>query len=124
MTIAHALIQEVLEHMRGGPWSDHDLFGVELALEEALANAVHHGNEDDEAKNVHFSCTLSDNLIRVQVEDEGPGFDPHALRDPRAPENIENISGRGVLLIYGFMTRVEFNPKGNLIKMEKDLERK
>ena len=119
MKIAHELTQEVLDVLRRESWTQHDLFGVEMALEESLANAVHHGNVDDPSKSVHFECCISDSLIRIQVEDEGSGFDYKSLQDPRTPENVEKITGRGVFLIYGFMPKVEYDNHGKRVTMEK-----
>ena len=122
MEFVHGLIQEVLDVLRRESWTPHDLFGVEMALEESLANAVHHGNEDDPKKSVHFECGISDSLIRIQVEDEGPGFDFNSLQDPRSPENLEKASGRGVLLMHGFMSKVDYDNHGKHVTMEKNRE--
>ena len=121
MNVAHTLIQEVLTQLTIKDWNAHDLFAVEMALEEAFANAIHHGNHDDPLKMVHFSCQLADNLVRIQVEDEGEGFDAKAVVDPRAPENIDRASGRGVFLIQSFMTRVEYSECGKRLTMEKEM---
>ncbi|MGL6195080.1 MAG: ATP-binding protein [Thermoguttaceae bacterium] len=120
MATAHVLIQEVLDKIRKEGWSEKDIFAVELGLEEAFANAVSHGNEDDLNKKVHYLCYLTDKLVHVEIEDEGCGFCPDTLRDPRDPDNIQIPEGRGVLLIRGFMSRVSFNQKGNRIIMERD----
>ncbi|MGL6225876.1 MAG: ATP-binding protein [Thermoguttaceae bacterium] len=120
MTIAHALIQVVLEKLREENWLPHDVFSVEMSLEESLANAVHHGNGGDETKKVTFACSLTKKTLKVQVRDEGPGFDFENLRDPRTPENINKATGRGVLLIHHFMTRVHYNDRGNCVFMEKE----
>lgn len=120
MTVAHALIQTVLEKLREENWPPHDLFSVEMSLEESLANAVHHGNGDDKTKQVTFACSLTKKTLKVQVGDEGLGFDLENLRDPRMPENVNRVTGRGVLLIHHFMTRVHYNDRGNCVFMEKD----
>ncbi len=120
MTVAHNLIQEVLDQLKTGGWTSHDIFAVEMAMEEALANAVHHGNQGDPLKKVHFSCQISEVLAKIQIEDEGEGFDPKSIMDPRAPENLERASGRGVFLIMNFMNRVEYSDCGRRVDMEKD----
>lgn len=120
MGTAHSLIQLVLEKLRENHWSNSDLFSIEIALEEAFANAVHHGNKNRPEKNVHFLGALSEKTLRVKIEDEGEGFNPGEVEDPRTPENIERISGRGVLLIYSFMNRVDYSENGRCILMEKD----
>ena len=123
MTVAHALIQDVLGQLAQRGWGSHDLFAVEMGLEEAFANAIHHGNLDNPKKKVSFSCRLSENLVRIQIEDDGVGFNPHALSDPRDPTNLERVSGRGVCLIYNFMSRVAYSECGKRITMEKDREK-
>ena len=123
MMVAHSLIQDVLEQLAQRGWGSHDLFAVEMGLEEAFANAIHHGNHDDSRKKVFFSYQLSENLVRFQIEDEGEGFDPETLADPRDPANLERASGRGVCLIFNFMTRVTYSECGKRITMEKEIKK-
>lgn len=120
MGTAHSLIGEVMAVVRAGQWNEKDLFAVELALEETLTNAVKHGNNSDPSKKVRFDCKLNQNMVYVRVEDEGIGFSPDTLADPREPENQLIESGRGVLLIKHFVTRVQWNERGNVIEFEKD----
>jgi serine/threonine-protein kinase RsbW len=120
MGIAHSLIEEVMTVVRADQWDDKDRFAIELALEEALTNAVKHGNHSNPSKKVRFDAKLNRDKIYVRVEDEGDGFDLHALADPREPENQMIESGRGVLLIKHFVTRVEWNDRGNIIEFEKE----
>ena len=120
MAVAHAVIQEVIQQLTQVGWGSHDLFAVEMGLEEAFANAIHHGNCDNPQKNVFFSCLLSKNLVRLQIEDEGGGFDPDSVLDPRESANLERTSGRGVCLIFNFMSRVTYSECGKRITMEKD----
>ncbi len=120
MTEGHALIAEVMAKLDGTSWGTKDLFAVNLALEEALVNAVNHGNHADPAKKVTFACRLDDNRLYFRIEDEGDGFNPDALPDPTDPENIMVVSGRGVFLIRNFASRVWWNDKGNVLEFEKD----
>lgn len=120
MRVAHELIQRVLAQLKKDDWSHQECFSVEMALEEAFANAFHHGNRGDVSKKIHFACFLSKTMIRVVIEDQGKGFDVTSVKDPRALENRERISGRGVLLIRKFMTRVEYANHGRLVVMEKE----
>lgn len=119
MDRAHSLIDEIMNELRRMPWSDRELFAIQLSLEEGLINAITHGNKSDPEKKVHFSCSLSENVARFRIEDEGEGFSPDTLPDPTDPEHIEVASGRGVLLVRSFMTHVTFNDKGNIVTMEK-----
>jgi len=120
MGTAHSLIEEVVGRVRSEQWNDKDTFAVELVLEESLANAVKHGNGSDSSKMVRFDCKLSRDKIYGRVEDEGSGFDPNTLEDPREPANQMVESGRGVLLIKHFATKVAWNERGNVVEFEKD----
>ena len=99
-----------------------DVFGVRLALEEALVNAIKHGNQMDPNKKVQIECRIDRDRVWVRIEDEGKGFDVAGLPDPTLEENLEKPSGRGVLLMREFMTRVEYNAKGNCVILEKRRE--
>ena len=117
---------------------------VGIALSEALSNAIVHGNlEVDSAlrqsdkdaylrlldersssepwrsRRVFFTAREGRERVEYVIEDEGPGFDPSGLPDPTSPENMLEISGRGVWLIRNFMDEVEFNEKGNRLTMIK-----
>jgi serine/threonine-protein kinase RsbW len=72
---------------------------VEIALREALANAIIHGNHEDRRKHVHVTCSCEPEEVSIAVKDEGKGFDPNNLADPTAPENIGSIHGRGIHVI-------------------------
>lgn len=98
---------------------DHDRLRLNLrvGLTEALANAMLYGNCRDPRKRVRVEAQLSSREIRVQVTDEGPGFDPGCLEDPTLPLNRRRASGRGIYLIRKLMDRVEFNDRGNSITM-------
>ena len=117
--VGRRLLDKVLRRLEGLHWSRRDIFGVHLAVDEALINAIVHGNGLDAAKRVRFSCRISPRKIRVEIIDEGPGFDPDGLPDPTAPDRLECPSGRGVMLMRAFMSRVEFRNRGNHVVLEK-----
>jgi serine/threonine-protein kinase RsbW len=112
-------MEEVLSQLEAQGWEMSDTFGVQLAMEEALVNAVKHGNRSDPAKNVSVRCEISSESFCAQVTDEGDGFDPSQVPDPTDPEQIENPHGRGILLMRNFMSRVEYNERGNCVSLEK-----
>jgi serine/threonine-protein kinase RsbW len=112
--------EEVLEQLERHHWTEHDVFGVRLAMEEALVNAIKHGNRLDQSKRVRFACKLSPERIWIEITDEGPGFKPDDVPDPTDPERLECTSGRGLMLMRSFMTHVEFNETGNRVTMAKD----
>lgn len=93
---------------------------VELALQEALANAVRHGCQGDPTKQVQcvVTCDESGEVVIV-VRDPGPGFDPAAVPDPRAEANLFKPSGRGIYLINQLMDEVAFARGGSEIRMRK-----
>ena len=100
-------------------FSARDVFGMRLALEEAIVNAIKHGNRMDPSKSVKVLCEADASRAVVIIEDEGPGFAPTDVPDPTAEENLEKPGGRGIMLMKAFMTRVEYNQKGNRVRLEK-----
>lgn len=140
-----ALISLCREELRRRRFADETgLVQIAMALDEALANALHHGNLEVDSRlresgldryyeelerrrhlppwrdrKVHFEVTLTPDEVRYTVRDEGPGFDPSSIPDCRKAENLEKASGRGLLLIRTFMDTVSFNKSGNEIVMTK-----
>ncbi len=95
------------------------IFGVQLALEEAIVNAIKHGNRMDPAKLVRINCRLCEEKVRVVIEDEGAGFKPELVPDPTTDENLEKPGGRGIMLMRAFLSFVEYNEIGNRVTLEK-----
>jgi serine/threonine-protein kinase RsbW len=95
------------------------LSDVEVALREALANAIIHGNHEDSRKHVHITCCCEPDEVSITVEDEGRGFDISNVPDPIAPENIGSVHGRGIYLIRTSMDEVHFEEGGAVIHMRK-----
>ena len=85
-----------------------------LAIREAVANGVRHGNKQEPTKQVELTCDLKQNVMALRIKDEGSGFDVNAIPDPLASDNLFNPSGRGILLMRAFMDEVdfEFDDKG------------
>ena len=111
------ILAEVLRSLETAGFSDREQFGVRLALEEAIMNAIRHGHRYDRRKQVHLRYQVTPERLLVDVEDEGPGFDPSAVPDPCAPEYRERESGRGLLLMRRFMTWVRYNERGTCVTM-------
>jgi serine/threonine-protein kinase RsbW len=103
-------------------WDPEDLFSIRLALEEAITNAIKHGNKLDASKKVVVRFGTDGTQLVIQVEDEGTGFDPTSVPDPTAEENLERESGRGLLLMRYYMDNLEYNPRGNCVTMIKTLK--
>lgn len=91
---------------------------VELALNEAVMNAIRHGNREDPAKTVHVSLQWGGFGIRCRVEDQGEGFDPEALPDPLDADNLLRTHGRGVFLIAQVCDRHRYLEGGRVLEME------
>ena len=104
-------VQVASDHLgRLAGLDDEALHWVGVAVRESVVNAIKHGNKGDEHKHVHVEFTPLDvgrpAGIVIRVRDEGPGFDPEAVSDPLAPENLLKSSGRGIFLIRSFMDEV------------------
>ncbi len=141
-----AYLQDNLLQM--GLCGDAECTRIGVALEEALVNAVYHGNlevgselrgEDDTSfyrvaaerarvppyrdRRIHVEATLSRDEAIFTIRDEGPGFDPSKLPDPTLPDSLEKVSGRGLLLMRAFMDEVIHNETGNRVTLIKRRER-
>jgi serine/threonine-protein kinase RsbW len=91
-----------------------DTRGVEIALREALANAVLHGNKEDVQKKVRISCRVHPGKgLSIVIKDEGNGFDPTTV------ENINSVKGRGICLMNAFMDEVHFDQGGTEVRLQK-----
>jgi serine/threonine-protein kinase RsbW len=113
-------VQEQIESaLQESAYSEHDIFSIKLALEEALVNAIKHGNQMDPDKRVFVAYCVSNDRFEIRITDEGEGFNPEDVPDPTDPNNIERPCGRGLLLMRGFMTEVEYHPPGNSVTMAK-----
>jgi len=95
------------------------VFGINLSLEEALTNAVRHGNAGDPDKTVTIRYFVDAERVVVMVRDEGNGFRPEAVPDPTADENLERPSGRGLMLMQSYLSQVTYSPRGNEVWMLK-----
>jgi len=102
--------------------SDEKAFDVKLCVEEAVRNAIVHGNHAERARTVKTIYWIKDERITIEVEDEGSGFDHNLLPDPTDTNYIMRNSGRGVYLIKKLMDEVEFNTSGNKITMVKKIK--
>jgi len=111
--------REILDEIGRQGWLPHDVFSVHLAMEEALANAIKHGNQSDYNKSIRIRCLLSPERVRIDVADEGAGFTVSSVPNPTDPSRLGCPSGRGIMLMRSFMTRVEFNDRGNQVTLEK-----
>jgi serine/threonine-protein kinase RsbW len=101
--------------------ADESEIDIEMALREALANAVIHGNGEDSCKSVYVTCRCyMDGEVVITVRDEGNGFDSSTLPDPTFIENLLFTNGRGIYLIKTLMDEVSFEEGGSVVRMRKN----
>jgi len=110
-------VMNIVRNEKCAPGREDD---IELALAEALANAVVHGAKSDPSKTVEcdVACNQNGGLLIV-VRDPGPGFDPSMIENPCVGENIYSHHGRGIFLINQLMDEVQFHKNGTEIHMIK-----
>lgn len=110
--------KEILAKASAQGYTETELHAIQLAVEEALVNAIKHGNGSDPTRKVRVDYTVDEEEVRVRIEDEGPGFDFVNVPDPTAPENLGRPCGRGVLFMRYYMQAV-FRGRGNIVEMVK-----
>jgi serine/threonine-protein kinase RsbW len=111
--------ERIVQHLAELQFQDHDVFGIRLAMEEALVNAIKHGNQMDPQKTVRITFRAGFQKVRIEIQDQGEGFKPSEVPDPTADENLERPCGRGIMLMRAFMTSITFNEIGNCVILEK-----
>ena len=112
----------VMDFIRNCGVSEEAAFGIEMALREAVTNAMVHGNQEDESKFVELIFNCHDNELEVEVRDQGEGFDPARVPDPTNAENLLETSGRGIFLMRTFMDEIEWLNRpdgGTTVRMKK-----
>jgi serine/threonine-protein kinase RsbW len=109
--------QKVMDEVEKHHYCDAASFAIRLALEEAIVNAIKHGNRLDPARKVIIEADVTDQRTVLSVEDEGPGFERGHVPDPRNPENLTKASGRGILLIEAYMHEVTWLNNGRRLTM-------
>jgi serine/threonine-protein kinase RsbW len=109
------LVQVIAEHLCENAGLDEDgSHWIGMAVREAVANAIKHGNKLEVSKKVHARFDLRGPELEITISDEGEGFDPDTVGDPLNPQNLMKTSGRGIFYIRTFMDAIHysFNPKG------------
>jgi serine/threonine-protein kinase RsbW len=112
--------QQILDAAARHGFKEQCLFAIKIAVEEALVNAIKHGNKQDLSKQVVIEAAITPGQAEIVIEDQGPGFDRTSVPDPLAEENLEKPSGRGILLIESYMTHVTWDLGGRRVKMIKN----
>lgn len=116
---ARRVQEEIEAALKAQHFTEHDIFSIRLAVEEALVNAIKHGNRCDRSKKVQISYRVQPDHFEVSITDEGQGFDPAEVPDPTAEENLERPCGRGLMLMRHYMSEVTFDRLGTAVRMRK-----
>lgn len=116
----HASIEELMNALESAGWQGRDVFHIQMAIEEAVVNAIEHGNKRDATKQVHIVFVVDAQSAEMTITDQGDGFDHQNVADPTEEERLDQPRGRGVLLIRELMTQAQYNQKGNSLWMRKD----
>lgn len=114
----------VKELQQWAQFGDDKMGRIMLTLSEAVTNAVVHGNKEDPGKKVQIKAFKEARHLKIQVRDEGEGFDPEDLPNPLKEENLLQEGGRGVYLIKQYADKVEFSERGTTVTMFFQLEPK
>jgi serine/threonine-protein kinase RsbW len=109
--------KQILAEVERQGFNSNSLFATRLALEEALVNAIKHGNKLDPKKRVIVEARVSPTKVEIEIEDQGPGFDRRSVPDPTSEENLCKCSGRGILLIEAYMNSVSWSNGGRRVKL-------
>ena len=113
------VIRDLLKMLDARGWSKDDVFAIQMAVEEAVMNAIKHGNHEDPEKSVSVFVEVTENRFYAKITDEGPGFCPDDVPDPTLEANLEKVSGRGVMLIKTFVDECRYNKCGNSVELVK-----
>lgn len=111
--------RRILDAVREAGYPPKAQFAIRLALDEAACNAMRHGNAGNPHRKVTLQWSITDDVASISVSDQGPGFNPDALPDPTADENLVRPCGRGVMLIRQYMTAVRYSDGGRTVTLIK-----
>lgn len=118
----HDFVHDLLQQLQELGWTKEVLFGIHMALEESISNAIRHGNNEDPSKSVKVDCQLSAGRFWSKICDEGKGYNPDEVPDCKSDENLQRPGGRGLELIRFYMTSVKHTDCGRCVEMEKILD--
>ncbi|MGB7582173.1 MAG: ATP-binding protein [Sedimentisphaerales bacterium] len=111
------VFNQIRPGLQANGFSEEDIFAVHLSLEEAFTNAVKHGNKMEPSKAIKVDYSIEPDKVEICMTDEGEGFDPEVIPDPRYGDNLYKPAGRGMLLMRSFMDVLEYSKKGNSLRM-------
>lgn len=111
-------VEKVVDEIATKYQLKNELYGnILIAFLEAVNNAIVHGNKQNEEKDVIVNITIEKGELHIVVKDQGKGFDYENVPDPTAPENIENISGRGIFLMKKLSDKLIFEENGTKVEL-------
>jgi serine/threonine-protein kinase RsbW len=114
-----SVVENAIDEITKNAGINKDNYGkILVSVLEAVNNAIIHGNRSDENKYVNVNIVLKNNVLEITIEDEGKGFKPENVPDPTNPENVERTNGRGVFLMKNLADEIQFNRKGNKVKLK------
>ena len=90
---------------------DEVAFGIDIAVREAVTNAIVHANKEDETKSIEVTVNCVGHALEIEIKDQGEGFDPASVADPTEPANLLKTSGRGIFLMRNFMDEVQWSSR-------------
>lgn len=111
------VLEKVAQVMAELGYPPKDIFGARLALEEAIYNAIRHGHRHDPSKVVEVRYCIRTDHFLLEVEDQGPGFDPSQVLEAKATANLDRVCGRGLLLMRRHSAWVRYNREGNCVTL-------
>jgi serine/threonine-protein kinase RsbW len=120
---AAGVCRQILSELQQCGYTKEDAFAIHLAMEEAFVNAVKHGNKMDPSKKVVVDYCIDHDKVQICITDEGSGFNPDGVPDPRFGRNLYKPNGRGLLLIRSYMDVVRYSERGNTVCLMRYKER-
>ncbi|HHU34633.1 MAG: ATP-binding protein [Bacteroidales bacterium] len=112
------IIEKAVDEITASNNINQDCYAnIMVSVMEAVNNAMIHGNKLNPQKNVEIEIFVAIDFLQVTVKDEGTGFNPQNVPDPTNPENIQNVDGRGVFIMSKLSDEIEYNKKGNTVKL-------
>jgi serine/threonine-protein kinase RsbW len=111
-------VEKLIDELSADYNINADAYGnILIATLEGANNAILHGNKLDENKSVNIQVNIEEHKLSIKIEDEGNGFDYKNVPDPTAPENLENVNGRGIFLMEKLSDKIEFSRNGASVKL-------
>ena len=111
--------RRIIEAVEREHFDENAVFAIKLALEEALTNAVKHGNACDPNKKVTVRFAVNQERAVIIVRDEGSGFEPSQVPDPTRPDRLRVPNGRGIMLLRAYMDEIDYRDQGRELYMVK-----